>query len=107
MPTANTLAAAAELAHGRALEVVREHGPAERAERLDNITVTHAVVSNPHHLVTFQAELLASLAEIIEGQHRRISELETAAREAATAAEEKEKPAASTGDKGPQKKRGK
>lgn len=83
MATSAIIAARTEQAHSRALEVVREHGPAERAERLDDITVGHAVTRNPQHLAGFQAELVAALAEIVEGQGRRISKLEKAAKASA------------------------
>lgn len=60
------VAANTERAHVRALEVVREHGPAERVERLESITVGMASTRNPAHLASFQAELTAALAEMVE-----------------------------------------
>lgn len=86
MPKGTTLAVDAERAHERTLDVVRELGPAERVERLDNITVGFATARHPQHLVTFQAEILAAFAEIIKKQGRRISELEKARNDEAPAA---------------------
>lgn len=83
MAKSTIIAARTERAHARALEVVREHGPEERAERLDDITVGQAVTRNPQHLAGFQAELIAALSEIVEDQDRRISKLEKAAKASA------------------------
>ncbi len=83
MPTTTTLAARAHVALEKAMEVAAEHGSAERLEGLQNITTERANLRSPHHLAAFQAELFASLAEIIEGQDRRIAALEDAAKPAA------------------------
>lgn len=74
MATAAIMAAQAQHAHERAVEVVAEHGRPERLENLQNISVAQARPRNPEHLNAFQAELIASLAEIIEGQARRLEE---------------------------------
>ncbi|MDQ3639631.1 MAG: hypothetical protein M3426_16910 [Actinomycetota bacterium] len=78
MPTAATLGARAHAALEKATEVVAEHGSAERLEGLQNITTDRANTRSPHHLAAFQAELFASLAEIVQDQAHRIAELEKA-----------------------------
>ncbi len=84
MPTTETLAARAHVALEKATEVAAEHGSAERLEGLQNITTARANLRSPHHLAAFQAELLASFAEILEDQARRIAALEEAAKPAAS-----------------------
>lgn len=80
MAKSTIVAARMERAHARTLEFVREHGPAERVERLESIPLAQVTTSNPTHLAGFQAELMASLAEIVEGQERRIARLEKGAK---------------------------
>lgn len=80
MPTTKTLSARAHTALEKATEVIAEHGSPESLEGLRNITVDRANTRSPHHLNAYQAELLAGLAEIIEGQARRIAALEEAAK---------------------------
>jgi hypothetical protein len=80
MPKAATLAAQSELAHQRALEVVEDHGDPERVERLQATTVPMATARHPQHLVAFQAEILASLAELYDELDLRVTRLEEAAK---------------------------
>lgn len=101
MPKAANLAAQSELAHQKALAVVEDHGDQERVERLRAITVPMATTRHPQHLVALQAELIAALAEIAEGQTRTIADLESriVALEATPAAAEKPGPAKKVGKK--------
>jgi hypothetical protein len=86
MPTPSTLGAQSQLAHQRALEVIEDHGDPERVERLRTIPVPMATTRNPHHLVAFQAEIIASLAELYDELDLRVGRLENAAQEATRAA---------------------
>ena len=72
------------LAQERALAIVQEHGTEERRENLAEATFSHIPnPRTPQELAQFQAELLAGLAELVEDQGRRISELEKASGKAA------------------------
>lgn len=67
-------------AHERALDVLTEHGSSERAERLS--AAQSPTIKRPVHLASYQAEIVAGLAEIVEGQAERIAELEEARKSA-------------------------
>ncbi|MDP9476688.1 MAG: hypothetical protein M3R38_13555 [Actinomycetota bacterium] len=68
MTSTAILAARMQEAHARALGVIEDHGGeagAERAERMRKIG-TAAGIRNPQELASFQSELIAGLAEIVE-----------------------------------------
>ncbi len=65
-----------EQAHEKALAIVEELGAPDRVENLQTVTVGQATLRNPAHLASFQAELIVALAEVLEGQERRISDQE-------------------------------
>lgn len=78
MATTANAAIQIERAHYRALEVVREHGGDENAERLeylDNLGMHLASVNYPPQLSSAQSVLIGALAEIVARQDRQISGL--------------------------------
>ncbi len=89
MASIGVLAKNAHDALEKAVEVVEEHGRPERLENLQNITIPYATTRNPDHLASFQAELCAALAEIIEVQDARIEALEKAAKPASSSKKNK------------------
>ena len=70
-------------AYEQALEVIKERAPQGRREILAEVTFRG--IPGPHGpngqegVQEFQAQLIAGLAEIVQEQNRRISELEEAA----------------------------
>lgn len=99
MTGTNIVAARAHNAHEAVLRFLQERAPGEGVEFLANsITVPVAVPKNPYHLLAFQAQVFASLVEIIREQDRRISVLEGAAPAAATAADPDGETADADGD---------
>jgi hypothetical protein len=62
-------------AHNRVQEVVMAHGSLERAQRLEDLGA-EATPRLPVHLASYQGELMAALAEIVEEQNARIEALE-------------------------------
>lgn len=92
MTGTSIVAARAHNAHEAVLQFLQERAPGEGVEFLaNNITLSAAVPKNPWHALAFQAQVFASLVEIIRDQDRRISALENAA-PAATAAPSKKAP---------------
>ena len=91
MPKGTTLAAQSHDAHERALAIVEDHGGPERVERLQATTVGMATTRNPQHLVAFQAEILASLAELYDELDLRVTRLENAVAKAASTEAAKKK----------------
>lgn len=77
MATQAIVGAKTEQAHERALQVVREHAP-EHAEALDATFGARPNGRDPLYVVSYQAGLIAALAELAEGQDRRIIEMEKA-----------------------------
>lgn len=53
-----------ELAHRKAVEVVKTHGSPERVANLE--AMDNPNTRRPQHLAAYQAELIASLAEMVE-----------------------------------------
>jgi hypothetical protein len=82
MATKASLAIQVQAAQEKALQVVAKHGTAERLENIERIPLDQAHTRFPEFLAALQAELIAALAEMVEEQGRRISELEEAAKSA-------------------------
>lgn len=82
MATTNNAAIQVELAHNRALEIVRELGGeanVERLEYLDGLGGHLTSVNSPAQLSSAQSVLIVALAEIVQQQERRIAALEPVA----------------------------
>lgn len=109
MATTTTAAIAIEKSHREALEVVRELGNPENAERveyLDNLGIYLGGTRDTFQTASAQSVLIGALARIVEdqasrlaNQDRRITELENAA-PPATAASSAEPGRKKAGGKG-------